>query len=383
MSAAYSALASAADHILGNDCCAGFHIYGQPCHVCLTQRSLAKRGMDDALCDRFWKRLKLSHDTGAQSHDLSRQHVSPTIAPLFQPLPSAPSVATPQFDSYTEVNDFLRSLHNEQLGRRPALSPTAMEPDVLAGGSGTATGRLDAAQALPVAQTHFTLADVVQCGHAPGGRCLQCSGRLVFNVPLSAYSAFSRAYSTLSAASSSSSMSTPLSQVDSSQTATELAFPAFVSLAAGLDPQPGERLLHLGSGSGRAVVAWALLCSNSAACGVESSLSSHRMAESACSQLEPNVQQRIFLRHGDIFSVQSEWCQASIIVISAGSFDERSSASLVQGLNSAASGTRVVCLSQPLSSNRSRAPSGFTLAKEVLYRTIGHGNATAYIYRKN
>merc|ERR1719188_100286 len=50
------------------------------------------------------------------------------------------------------------------------------------------------AAAAAIATTSFTLADVVQCCHGLGGRCLQCSGRLVQNVPLVHYGAFCEAY---------------------------------------------------------------------------------------------------------------------------------------------------------------------------------------------
>lgn len=290
----------------------------------------------------------------------------------------------PQFE-YDGVNGFLRGLHSEQLARRQSLpagqlESLDMEPEPLTGSGTTAA---NAAPVLSQAMTHFSLADVVQCGHSPAGRCLQCSGRLVENVPLAAYSAFSRAYSATTASSSSSSF--PCQSFGDAETSqsVELSFAAFVALAAGLRPQPGERLLHLGSGAGRAVLTWALLLPQSAACGVESSLALHRTATSAQSQLEPDIQQRIFLRHGDMFSVQSDWCQANVIIISAGSLGERAASSLAQGLSGAASGTRVVCLSQPLSSNRSRVPAGFTLAKEAVYRTASAGNTTAYIYRKS
>jgi hypothetical protein len=171
--------------------------------------------------------------------------------------------------------------------------------------------------------------------------------------------------------------------VEVNRTSVELSFPAFVALAAGLSPEPGERLLHLGSGTGRAVLAWALLLPQAAACGVEENFALHRTAAAAHAQLDAATQQRIFLHHGDIFSVQGDWCQASIIIISAAGLSEKAVARVVDGLGRASAGTRVVCLSQPLSPSPSQALPGFVLAKEAVYRTSGGGNATAYIYRKS
>merc|ERR1719491_1543677 len=315
MSTAYSALASTADHLLGNDLL-GFHPHGQPSSSCMNhsspllfQTGSSKRPMDDEFCLRFEKRLKLTHDR----ETALTYHQGGPGATLGDVTFSTAAVV-PQLEAYSDVNGFLRGLHSEQLSRRPCLHPVAqlelqdMEPELLAGDSGTTAvhgGSLPSSQAM----THFSLVDVVQCGHGPGGRCLQCSGRLVENVPLAVYSAFSRAYSAVTASSSSSLFTRPFGEVDTHHSAVELSFAAFVALAAGLSPKPGERLLHLGSGAGRAVLTWALLLPQSAACGVESSPALHRIAEAAHSQLEPSIQQRIFLHHGDMFSVQNDWCQ--------------------------------------------------------------------------
>merc|ERR1719421_1786578 len=109
---------------------------------------------------------------------------------------------------------------------------------------------------------------------------------------------------------------TPRLEVDLHKDVSELSFPAFVALAASLRPESTERLLHLGSGTGRAVLAWTLMLPQAQACGVESDLVSYRIAAKARSHVGPSVQQRMFLHHGDMMDVQGDWCQANIILIS-------------------------------------------------------------------
>jgi hypothetical protein len=325
--------------------------------------------MDDEFCQRFYKRLKLS----------DRDAFLPCDDTAAVPIQATP---VPQCAAYVEVNGFLRGLHTEQIARRHSLStPADMEREPIIG-SGTAAVS-STSDGSGLALTHFTLADVVQCGHGAGGRCLQCSGRLVENVPLAVYSVFSRAYSAATSSSSTSPFPQPgMIEADRSRPAVELSFPAFVALASCLRPEPGERLLHLGSGTGRAVLTWSLLLPQAASCGVEKNFAMHRVATVALSQLETSIQQRVFLQNCDIFSVQGDWCQANIIILSAVGFDTDDMARVVDGLSGASSGTRVVCFSQPLLAGHSGAPAGFELAKKAAYRTVSSGNATVYIYRK-
>jgi hypothetical protein len=150
-------------------------------------------------------------------------------------------------------------------------------------------------------------------------------------------------------------------------------------LAASLRPEPDERFLHLGSGDGRAVLAWSLLLPRAAACGVEANSVLHRAALAAHSQLDPSVQQRIFLHNGDLFAIRNDWCQASIILISTANFNDEFAERVADGLRSVKAGTRVISISRSLPGLQL---SGLTFAKEAIYRTAGGGNVTAYIYRK-
>merc|ERR1712008_604369 len=162
----------------------------------------------------------------------------------------------------------------------------------------------------------------------------------------------------------------------------ELSFAALASLIACLAPEPGERLLHLGSGTGRALVVWALALQHGAASGIEPSPALHQGAVATFGRLPPGLQSRLFLHCGDIFASQEEWHQATTIFISTSTFDEASVARLAAGLQTVQAGTRVVAFSQPLCANPGRAPSGFALARCASYSTTGTGNAGVYIYRK-
>mmetsp|Transcript_158293 Transcript_158293/g.303753 ORF Transcript_158293/g.303753 Transcript_158293/m.303753 type:complete len:368 (-) Transcript_158293:62-1165(-) len=362
--------------------CPAYGIIPTPCSV--------KRPMDEELIHRFHKRLRLNSNCGSGVQD----SVTPSVAA------AVAEVSRMQLgvdDAYAQVNSLLRGLHSQSQARRQSISSQGNSGggDMDSSSSGnscelmapnlqrafTCSGRLDLQGMGPPMMTNFCMMDVVCCDHGPNGRCLHCSGRVVENVPLAIHSAWSRAYSALTASSSSASSSMLASAqiAEPSHSSIELSFPAFVALAASLAPEPGEQLLHLGSGAGRAVLAWTLLLPDSSACGVESSFGQHRAAVAATAQLDANVQSRIYLHHGDIFAVQGDWHQASVIIISAASFDDCTAARLAEGLRGCHAGTRVISLSRPLGVS---APLGFVLARQAAYRMAGGGNATAFIYRK-
>lgn len=274
------------------------------------------------------------------------------------------------FCPYQAVNGMLHRIHAERRARRqpggpPNLLSQMQEHEALA--------RADDA-----ASTSFTLSDVVQCGHGAAGRCMQCSGRTVENVPLTSYSAFCHAYYGPHFASASPSVLSEHCGLMS----PELSFPAFVSLVASLVPAADERFLHIGSGFGRAVLAWALLMPQSAASGLEANLVAHRAAIAAVDRLGPAEQQRAHLHHCDPFSVQSDWRMASVILVSMAGFDDVAVERVVEGLRGAEPGTRVVTLSRPLAMTQSQLPAGLNLVRQSLYRTTGSGNVTAFLYRK-
>mmetsp|Transcript_56613 Transcript_56613/g.127292 ORF Transcript_56613/g.127292 Transcript_56613/m.127292 type:complete len:352 (-) Transcript_56613:8-1063(-) len=336
------------------------------------QPAQSKRPMDDELCHRFYKRLRLNPQEEADAH---------ILAQLGQPTASA---AHP----YCAVNSLLHALHSEQLARKyppaSALAATAAACGFHGGCAGGATSSTAAPQDAAVASTSFSLADVVQCNHGPGGRCLQCSGRLVENVSLSTYSEFCKAYGQTN--------STPWSWgaaplrghvADAGSTSFELTFAAMASLIAALGPNAGERMLHLGSGVARAVVAWVLLQPCSSACGIEANPALHASALDAASRLSPAAQSRIHLHSAAPLSSMSFWHQATVIILDLSMLDNAAFNQAVDGLQQVQEGTRVVSVSRPLCSVATAAPAGFAFARQAAYRNgTGVGNTTLFIYRK-
>jgi len=330
-----------------------------------------KRAMDDYLCHSFHKRLRID-------------------GPGSEPCPVAPSAAAVPPSPYGDMNSFLRGLHTEQLERRPRSAVVAMAAEDESGPEAAAAEALALGLQQPqgfglhwagagAAMTSFSLPDVVRCNHGPGGRCLQCAGRLVQNVPIPIYSAFCTAYPA-SSSSMPSSSSAWMPRVRCS--ATELSFPACASLVACLAPEPGEKLLHLGSGIGRLVAVWVLLVSQGAACGIEVCAELHQEAVASAMRLPQSIHARIFLHCGDIFGVQDEWRQATTIFVSTAGFDESTISRLADGLQEVAEGTRVVALVRPLCADPNRAPTGFFFVRQAAYCTGGTGNCSVYIYRK-
>lgn len=291
---------------------------------------------------------------------------------------SSGSMVLGEAEAAMEANSMLHRLHAEQQMRRASLGESSYMVDT-EDASSCAAGNMHDSRQCPSSSmmTNFSLTDVVFCNHGTGGRCLQCSGRRVQNVPLTLYSAFSSVFSASSAAAFTSGCSFGLR--------SELALPSLASLAAILAPEPGERLLHLGSGFGCAAAAWTMMFPGSEACGIESNLALHRAAEALTRQLQPDVRCRMFLHCGDVFEsgANGEWRQASVIFVNLGSrSDAESLEPLLDGLQSVEPGTRVVTFSRPLCWEPSRAPAGFALARESLFRTMGSGNCTVFIYRR-
>merc|ERR1712232_945413 len=99
-------------------------------------------------------------------------------------------------------------------------------------------------------------------------------------------------------------------------------------------------------------------------------------------RLHTHVQQRIFLHHGNMLDLQSDWHHANIIFVTPSSSTDEYIRAIVDGLQHMRSGTRIVAFSQALCTIPSQAPTGFALAREAAYRTIGAGNTTVFLYRK-
>lgn len=295
---------------------------------------------DDQLCDRFTKRLCLDPDVQAPSSD-------------------------PQ-----QGNMFLHELHREQVARRQRSLPSSDSSAAL-------TGAIPPADVeVWTALTHFTLADVVDCRHSPTGRCLQCSGREVLNVPLAVYTAYCQAFQGVPHFQSPTAVEASQHGVPlRSLVAGEVVFPAFAALAAELAPRPGERFLDLGSGVGRAVVAWALLFPQCHAAGIEIREQLHQVASAVFQRLDSGVRERIHLHRDDFF--EWPWNDADVLLLNSTGLDEAAMGRAIHKLRHAASGMRVVTLSQPLP-----LPTfGFKLIAQRHYK-MTWGNATAFIYRK-
>lgn len=318
---------------------------------------------DEELCYRLLKRLRLTDGGGSCSGSSGDANSAAAMSYTAAVMDDGPS---PCF-------------------RNECHSPVVVAQDVV---------QLEQTVAATGGMTCFCVADVVHCDHGSAGCCPQCAGRFVQNVPRPVFSAFCRAYAgipsprgssgtqrcTMSSSSTArpSSMSPP-----AAWQAVELSFPAFAALAAGLAPGPGERLLHLGSGAGQAVLAWALLFPQGAASGVEGSLAVHRAAKRAAARLGPDVQRRVHFHHCDPFGVQGDWDQASVVLVSAAGFDDAAMARALEGLRCVRPGARVVTLSRPL---RAAVPGcdlpGFEFLRQAAYRTTGSGNSSAWIYRR-
>ncbi|CAJ1398432.1 unnamed protein product [Effrenium voratum] len=152
----------------------------------------------------------------------------------------------------------------------------------------------------------------------------------------------------------------------------ELPFSALVALIACMGPEPGERLLHLGSGNARAVGAWVLLVPRGIACGVERSAGLHKAALASVERLESEVQQRILLHQGDLFDMQSDWPQASSILLGSDALEEAVVEKVAAGLQRTQPGTRIAAIGKPLGDPGGHY--GLELVRQVPYRTVGSGN---------
>lgn len=262
----------------------------------------------------------------------------------------------------SEANVYLGLLHNERLFRRhQAMAASPGRRELVTSAVCDTPSMEGIARALETGTTSFSIADVVQCDHSPCGRCLRCCGRVVHNVSMAAYAAFCRAYSS-----------------SSSSQADEISFPALAALFAGLAPESGERLLHVGSGTGRAVTAFALLYPDCLASGVEGRVESHHAAVSAALRLDVTVQPHVHLHNCDPLQVRCAWKEATIILLSLPGFDDQAMSLVSEALRDVQVGTRVISLTQPLKG----LPAGVLFAREGLYRTSA-GNLSAFVYRKS
>lgn len=303
---------------------------GSPGHLPLSAFS------DEWLCTRFQKRMRVDQDS-----------------------------ACAEDTGYDKVNDLLRNLHAERMGRQtPSTTPSTIQAGGscpvadLQGGdvsidseSPDADLTLTELDHLEVWQstTRFALSDIVQCRHGLGGRCLLCTGREVCDVPVTVYSAYCSLFQGVSHFSSPTAEEARRYAVPSrSLVAGEVEFPALAAMLASAGVSGGDRFLDLGSGIGRAVLAFALIYPACSAAGVEIRVPLHEQAASVASRLAPDVRSRVHLHCGDLFDVA--WHEANILFVNSTGFDDSVMSRVTGKLRDVAPGTRVITLSQPLPS---------------------------------
>jgi hypothetical protein len=272
---------------------------------------------------------------------------------------------------YLASNHLLRGLHSERLARLSSQRSLPAVQSSCSGGSNVETWSSEGS-------TRFALSDIVECRHGPAGRCLQCAGRSVCNVPVVAYSTYCRAFQDVPHFSHPTAEEARSYSVPSrSLVAGEVMFASFAALATILEVSPGERFLDLGSGVGRAVVAWALIFPGCTAAGIEIRAHLHERARTVVAALPDDVGNRVHLHCGDFFL--QDWNEANVILVNSTGFGDELMTRVAEKLRYTAPGTRAVLLSQPFTAG---SCPGLELVGQAMYR-MTWGNATAYTYRRN
>ncbi|CAE7392704.1 MOK, partial [Symbiodinium necroappetens] len=166
----------------------------------------------------------------------------------------------------------------------------------------------------------FSCQEVVFCSHPAHARCLQCAGRTCPEVPQTAYVLFHNAYSAVAhfkAPSKAEASALPVPR--RSLAAGEILFASFAALVHDLGR--GKRFLDLGSGTGRAVVAWGLLVPDGTAVGIEIRPELHREAVQVREALPQDVRRRLHLHCGDLFEFEG-LTDADVILVNSTGYDE-------------------------------------------------------------
>lgn len=270
-------------------------------------------------------------------------------------------------DSYVNVNAELRRLHHGNNMYRGISRHTELFES---------TNDSASSSQPPPSLTRFEMADVVQCLHGARSRCFECIGRIVHQVEQSIHYTFE---SIFGAAPNAPKCELAESQIHGlplrSLVSGEIYFPAFANLLfdVGLDPMKEYCFLDLGSGRGRAAVAFALLYPLSRACGVEIRVALHQIAESLT--MDESLRSRIRFVQADFFD--NPWFEADVILINGTGFDD----SLVKRLErklgvEAKTGAIILVLSIALRCSRLKQ-----LMPSRRYR-MGWGNASVFTYVK-
>eukprot|EP00929_Paragymnodinium_shiwhaense_P109881 TRINITY_DN7645_c0_g1_i1.p1 TRINITY_DN7645_c0_g1~~TRINITY_DN7645_c0_g1_i1.p1 ORF type:complete len:323 (+),score=53.14 TRINITY_DN7645_c0_g1_i1:103-1071(+) len=312
------------------------------------------------------------------------------------PTPAGRGPSEPLQDLPEQLNKRLRLVEEMEVEETGAGQYSAIN-SVLAGLRAVREDRQrDVAGKVPAAapdveiwpsQTHFAMSDVVSCNHGTNGHCLECAGRSACNVPVAVYSAYCHAYQdvphfTHPHPSEANSYRVPARSL----VAGEIGFASFAALLqdAGVASSGGQRFLDLGSGTGRAVVAFALLLPSCTGAGIEIRPSLHDTATDVLKRLDKEVQQRVTLLCGDMFDCS--WDEANVLLINSTGFDDTLMARVLEKLHRVHVGTKIITLSQPLPGPIGQdggiaPPFGFKLLHHAKYR-MTWGNATAYVYTR-
>mmetsp|Transcript_228 Transcript_228/g.524 ORF Transcript_228/g.524 Transcript_228/m.524 type:complete len:264 (-) Transcript_228:13-804(-) len=258
------------------------------------------------------------------------------------------------------METLLHSLHLERLRRRQTTPANEEAPKA---------SDLSPKKSLP-------LHEVVACSHPSQARCLRCVGRSCPQVSQSAYVTFHDAYSACPHFISPTAGEASACQVPRrSLVAGEILFSSFAALVQDLGAgAKGKRFLDLGSGTGRAALAWTLLVPDGTAVGIEIRKSLHEQAMQVVEVLPEHLQRRLDLRCGNLFDYDSLE-DADVILVNSTGFDESLMSMVTRKLTAVRQGSLIVTLSQPLGG------PGWSLLREALYR-MTWGNCTAFIYRK-
>lgn len=311
--------------------------------------------------------------------------------------------------------------------RQSFPAPPSNNSSILAGGPPAS------APPEPSGRTSFGCEDLVECGHAPAGSCLQCvtfRSEGVFQVPYAGYVEYLQ-YSQLlgalekpSAAEYAEYATTGVGGGSLDGTTVtrrslvngEIHFPSFMTmcrLVLGLPPHAdltvdprargvggrGLRFLDLGSGLGRATVAWAstfggrfvlplgggssgqsggVVDQKVLAVGVEVRKSAHELAVAALQQC-PELAKKVLLVRGDMFELEPvTMAEADVVMVSGTGMDALFSRLVAKLGRELRKGTKIISISQQFP----RSGNFREVTASRLFRMSWRGNCRVYFHEK-
>lgn len=234
--------------------------------------------------------------------------------------------------------------------------------------------RLDMASqtAWPTRSTRFVVGDIVLCEHDASEWCGQCCNRQVQQVPNELFEDFCQAFPR-----------TRLGQGGAIQ--QELTFASSAALLAQVSMTPGSCFLHVGSGTGRTLVACALMFPGCRAVGLESRNASHQEGLASVLRLPENVRRNVHLHQCDPVQCQWDWQQATranVVCVSCAGLTNETMSQVAQALQGTAPSTKVISLSKSLGvAGLGTAPYGFQVLGETHLRCFS-GNMLVCVYVK-